>query len=181
MFAESRLFTAPESSDVLGMMTWGDLLFTNSFEAGGKQRPESAADFEVVSYDLSETDANVYSDESQDEADEQMDYLSRIEAANEFGGGQIKKAVKGMQSTNTVTLMAAVTMTSDEALRLLNLAAAMIQAYVRGFIQRKKYLAFLKYRKAATKIQATWYVSLYCYRAFLWNFSARTEKCSGIF
>ena len=49
-----------------------------------------------------------------------------------------------------------VSLTADEAASLLHLAASMIQAYVRGFLQRRRYQICLMRHKAATKIQAAW-------------------------
>ena len=50
-------------------------------------------------------------------------------------------------------------MTEEEAIRLLSLAATIIQAHVRGYLVRKKF-DFCQYRRrkyAAASIQAVWY------------------------
>ena len=50
-------------------------------------------------------------------------------------------------------------MTEEEALRLLSLAATLIQAHVRGYLVRKKFDFFLyrRQKNAATCIQAAWW------------------------
>jgi len=49
-----------------------------------------------------------------------------------------------------------VVMTTEEAMRLLNLAASLLQANIKMFLQRKKYLNYLKRYKSAVKIQSLW-------------------------
>ena len=51
---------------------------------------------------------------------------------------------------------ASVSLTADEAASLLHLAAALIQAYIRGFLQRRRYQKTLRRHKAAVKLQAVW-------------------------
>lgn len=49
-----------------------------------------------------------------------------------------------------------VIMTAEEAMRLLNIAATLLQSNVKSYLQRQKYKAMLKRHKAAIKIQAVW-------------------------
>eukprot|EP00794_Sanderia_malayensis_P000186 gene186-799_t len=84
------------------------------------------------------------------------------QVADTFKHGYIEKEAtvqdqhEAASAAVSVSDRTSVSMTAEEAVRLLNLAAAMIQAYVRGFLQRRKYQTFMKRFKAATKIQAAW-------------------------
>ena len=49
-----------------------------------------------------------------------------------------------------------VIMTAEEAMRLLNIAATLLQSNVKSYLQRQKYKTILKRHKAAVKIQAVW-------------------------
>ena len=49
-----------------------------------------------------------------------------------------------------------VVMTAEEAMRLLNIAATLLQSNVKSYLQRQKYKTMLKRHKAAIKIQAVW-------------------------
>lgn len=49
-----------------------------------------------------------------------------------------------------------VIMTAEEAMRLLNIAATLLQSNVKSYLQRQKYKTMLKRHKAAIKIQAVW-------------------------
>uniref|UniRef100_A0A7M5WWV4 Uncharacterized protein n=1 Tax=Clytia hemisphaerica TaxID=252671 RepID=A0A7M5WWV4_9CNID len=49
-----------------------------------------------------------------------------------------------------------ITMTQEQAFKLLHIAASIIQSKFKGYLQRKRYQSLLKENKAATKIQALW-------------------------
>lgn len=53
-------------------------------------------------------------------------------------------------------LIRPIQMTHEEAMRLLNIAASLLQAHIKRFFQQRRYQKMLKEHNAATKIQAAW-------------------------
>eukprot|EP00795_Rhopilema_esculentum_P017691 gene17691-9348_t len=91
---------------------------------------------------------------SHSDAEAVVQHVKKESEVTDFQEGVLSKTPE--DGVHQGSIDASVALTADEAARLLYLAAAMIQACIRGYLQRKKYRRFLKIHKAVVKIQAVW-------------------------